>query len=208
MTLAGDFGFPTAMSSSFPILPTTLEERYHHYFPNSLWVSSGPELMNNNPVPCQVFPLVSGGSSGGNLFSSSSGFCNGVYVSSSSQACPSVSTVPRDRTTVSYISGEGQRQECSAETQSLQLINQPQEQKDMTWSSDQLQGFFDFPVLGPQAESSRTMVSSKEVHSKIEWPDWADQLISDDGIEPNWSELLGDPNVLNLDSKVRFLSYI
>ncbi|KAG7575965.1 Myb domain [Arabidopsis thaliana x Arabidopsis arenosa] len=158
--------------------------------------------MNNSPVPCQVFPLVSGGSSGGNLFSSSSGFCNGVYVSSSSQARPSVSTVPRDRMTVAHVSGEGQRQECSVETQSLQLINQPQEQKNMTWSSDQLQGFFDFPVPDPQAETSRTMVSSKEVLLKYEWPDWADQLISDDGLEPNWSELLGDPNVLNLDSKI------
>jgi len=74
----------------------------------------------------------------------------------------------------------------------------------MTWSSDQLQGFFDFPVPDPQAESSRTVVSSKDVLSKCEWPDWADQLISDDSLEPNWSELLGDPNVLNLDSKVRF----
>ncbi|CAH8259292.1 unnamed protein product [Arabidopsis lyrata] len=158
--------------------------------------------MNNSPVPCQVFPLVSGGSSGGNLFSSSSGFCNGVYVSSSSQARPSVSTVPRDRMTVAHVSGEGRRQGCSVETQSLQLINQPQEQKNMTWSSDQLLGFFDFPVPDPQAESSRTMVSSKEVLLKYEWPDWADQLISDDGLEPNWSELLGDPNVLNLDSKI------
>lgn len=205
MTLASDFGFPTAMPSSFP---TTLEERYyHHNFPNSLWVSSGQELMNNNPVPCQVFPLVSGGTSSGNLFSSSSGFCNGVYVSSSSQARPSVSNMPRDRTTVSHVSGVGQFQECSVQTQSLHLINQPQEQKNMTWSSDQLQGFFDFPVpADPQAESSNTMVSSEEVHSKSEWSDWANQLISDDGLEPNWSELLGDPNVLNLDSKVRFLS--
>ncbi|CAE5966083.1 unnamed protein product [Arabidopsis arenosa] len=186
------------MSSSF----TTLEEIYRHNFPNTLWVSSGQELMNNSPVPCQVFPLVSGGSSGGNLFSSSSGFCNGVYVSSSSQARPSVSTVQRDRMTVADVSGEGQRQECSVEIQSLQLINQPQEQKNMTWSSDQLQGFFDFPVPDPQAESSRTMVSSKEVLLKYEWPDWADQLISDDGLEPNWSELLGDPNVLNQDSKI------
>ncbi|XP_010463921.1 PREDICTED: myb family transcription factor PHL13-like isoform X2 [Camelina sativa] len=197
MTLARDYSFPTAMSSSF----ATLEERHHRNFPNILWVSSGQELMNNNPVPCQAFPLVSGGSSGGNSFSSSSGFCNGVYVSSSSQARPPVSTVPRGRTTVAHVSEEGQRQECSFDTQSLQVINQPQEQRNMTWSLDQLQGFFDIPVPVPQAESSRTMVSSKEVHSKNEWPDWADQLMSDDGLEP-WSELLGDSNALNLDSKI------
>lgn len=192
MTLASDFGFPTTMSSSFPLLPTTLDERYHHKFPNSLWVSSGQELMNN-PVPCQVFPLASGGSS--------SGFCNGMYVSAHER------NISQTRQSVSRVSGEGQRQESSVETQSLPVINQPQEQKDMSWSSDQLQGFFDFPVPDPQAESSRAMVISEEVHSKSEWPDWANQLISvDDGLEPNWSELLGDPNVLNQDLKVGFLS--
>ncbi|XP_024014879.1 myb family transcription factor PHL13 isoform X2 [Eutrema salsugineum] len=144
------------------------------------------ELMNN-PVPCQVFPLVSGGSS--------SGFCNGMYVSA------------HERTS-SQVSGEGQRQEFSVEgTQSLPVISQPREQKDMSWSSDHLQGFFDFPVPDPQAESSRAMVSSEELHSKSEWPDWANQLISvDDGVEPNWSELLGDPNVLDQDSKIPILS--
>ncbi|KAL0744432.1 hypothetical protein Bca4012_085945 [Brassica carinata] len=172
MTLTGDFGFQSAMSSFFPLLPTTLDERYHHHkSPNSLWVSSGQELMNN-PVPCQVFPLVSGGSS--------SGYCSGMYVSaherSSSQARQSVPHV-------------------SVETQSLPVTNQPQEQRDMSWPEDQLQGFFDFPVPDPQAESSS--------RAKSEWPDWANQMISvDDGLEPNWSELLGDPNVLNQDSKI------
>ncbi|KAF8107719.1 hypothetical protein N665_0118s0082 [Sinapis alba] len=128
----------------------------------------------NNPVPCQVFPLVSGGGS-------SSGYCSGVYVSaherSSSQA----------RQTVPHVSVE-----------TRPMINQTQEQKDMSWPEDQLQGFFDFPVSDPQAESSR---------AKSEWPDWANQMISvDDALEPNWSELLGDPNVLNPDSKRPTLS--
>uniref|UniRef100_A0A1J3H5D7 Protein PHR1-LIKE 1 n=1 Tax=Noccaea caerulescens TaxID=107243 RepID=A0A1J3H5D7_NOCCA len=138
----------------------------------------------NNPVPCQVFPMVSGGTC-----------CNdAMYVSAhernSSQTRPSVS----------HVFGEGQRQECYVKTHSLPLVNQPQEEhKDMSWSQDQLQRFFDFPVPDPQAESSRAMV-----HSKGEWPDWANQLISvDDSLEPNWSELLGDPNVvLNQDSKM------
>ncbi|XP_013587724.1 PREDICTED: protein PHR1-LIKE 1 isoform X2 [Brassica oleracea var. oleracea] len=164
MTLTGDFGFPTAMSSFFPLLPTTLDERYHHHkFPNSLWVSSSGQEPMNNPVPCQVFPLASGGTS--------SGYCNGTYVSSHER------------------SSSQTRQ--SVETQPLPVTNQPQGQRDMSWPEDQLQGFFDFP---PQAESSR---------AKSEWPDWANQMISvDDGLEPNWSELLGDPNVLNQDSKI------
>lgn len=32
-----------------------------------------------------------------------------------------------------------------------------------------------------------------ELHQKSEWQSWADQLI-DNGSEPNWSELLGDPS--------------
>ncbi|KAH0927897.1 hypothetical protein HID58_020153, partial [Brassica napus] len=166
MTLTGDFGFPpTAMSSFFPLIPTTLDERYHHHkFPNSLWVSSSGQEPMNNPVPCQVFPLASGGTS--------SGYCNGTYVSAQER------------------SSSQTRQ--SVETQSLPVTNQPQEQRDMSWPEDQLQGFFDFP---PQGESSS--------RAKSEWPDWANQMISvDDGLEPNWSELLGDPNVLNQDSKI------
>ncbi|CAF2118546.1 unnamed protein product [Brassica napus] len=57
-----------------------------------------------------------------------------------------------------------------------------------------LDEFFDFsyqvPVLNQQAER---VVSSVELHQKSEWQSWADQLI-DNGSEPNWSELLGDPS--------------
>ncbi|XP_018486013.2 myb family transcription factor PHL13 isoform X2 [Raphanus sativus] len=128
----------------------------------------------NNPVPCQVFPLVSGGGS-------SSGYCNSVYVSANERSSS------QTRQSVPHV---------SVETQSLPVTNQTQEQKDMSWPEDQLQGFFDFPVPDPQAESSS--------RAKTEWPDWANQMISvdDDGLEPNWSDLLGDPNVLNQDSKI------
>lgn len=125
----------------------------------------------NNPVPCQVFPLVSGGGS-------SSGYCSGVYVSAHERS-------------------SSQTRQVSVETQSLPVTNQTQEQKDMSWPEDQLQGFFDFPVPDPQAESSSS-------RAKTEWPDWANQMISvdDDGLEPNWSDLLVDPSVLNQDSKI------
>ena len=60
--------------------------------------------------------------------------------------------------------------------------------------ADPLDEFFDFsyqvPVLNQQAER---VVSSVELHQKSEWQSWADQLI-DNGSEPNWSELLGDPS--------------
>lgn len=194
MTLANDFRYSTAMSSSFSALHTTLEDRYNK-FPNSFWVSSGQELMNNNPVPCQV---VSGGNSGGHFFSPSSGFCNVSAVSPHGRNSQTpASTMPGDRLAM---------HDFPLETQSPSLLNHhPQE------FTDPLEEFFDFsdhvPVLNLQAESSGVrVVSSEELSKKSEWQDWADQLISaDDGQEPNWSELLGDPSDHNLSSKVRFL---
>ncbi|XP_010494125.1 PREDICTED: protein PHR1-LIKE 1-like [Camelina sativa] len=193
MTLANDFGYSTTMSSSFSALHLTVEDRYRK-FPNSFWVS-GQELMNN-PVPCQS---VSGGNSGGYLFSSSSGFCNVSAVSPlgrNSQTQPPVSTVPRDRLAM---------QDCTLEAQSSSLINHHQPQE----FTDPLQEFFDFsdhvPVQHLQAEESSgvRMDSSVELHKKSEWQDWADQLISvDDGSEPNWSDFLGDPRSHNQNSEI------
>nr|AAM61707.1 transfactor, putative [Arabidopsis thaliana] len=191
MTLANDFGYSTAMSSSYSALHTSVEHRYHK-LPNSFWVSSGQELMNN-PVPCQS---VSGGNSGGYLFPSSSGYCNVSAVlphGRNLQNQPPVSTVPRDRLAM---------QDCPLIAQSSLINHHPQE------FIDPLHEFFDFsdhvPVQNLQAESSGVRVdSSVELHKKSEWQDWADQLISvDDGSEPNWSELLGDSSSHNPNSEI------
>ncbi|CAH8390447.1 unnamed protein product [Eruca vesicaria subsp. sativa] len=171
MTMANDLGYSAAMSSSFSALHTSGEDRY----PNSFWGSSGQELMNN--------PVVSGGNSGGYMFPSPSGFCNVSAVSTHGkipQTQPPVSTMPQD---------------CFLEAQPLSLINH----HNLPEFSDPLEDFFDFsdhvPALNPQAESSGVkMGSSVELHEKSEWQSWADQLMSvDNGSEPNWSELLGDP---------------
>ncbi|XP_009129808.2 protein PHR1-LIKE 1 isoform X2 [Brassica rapa] len=170
---------PPFMSST---LHTSVEDRY----PNSFYGSSGQELMNN-PVPCQA---VSGGNSGGYMFPSPSGFCNVSPLSThgrASQTQPPVATTPSDRLAM---------QDCFLEAQSM---NHP-----LPEFSDPLDEFFDFsdhvPALNPQAESSDVMVGSTvEVHEKSEWQSWADQLMSvDNGSEPNWSELLGDPSPHNL----------
>nr|VDC92401.1 unnamed protein product [Brassica rapa] len=178
MTMANDFGY----STSFSALHTSVEDRY----PNSFYGSSGQELMNN-PVPCQA---VSGGNSGGYMFPSPSGFCNVSPLSThgrASQTQPPVATTP------------SARQDCFLEAQSSSLIHH----HPLPEFSDPFDEFFDFadhvPALNPQAESSDVMVgSSVEVHEKSEWQSWADQLMSvDNGSEPNWSELLGDPSPHN-----------
>ncbi|KAF3541875.1 hypothetical protein F2Q69_00024815, partial [Brassica cretica] len=163
-------------------LHTSVEDRY----PNSFYGSSGQELMNNHPVPCQV---VSSGNSGGYMFPSPSGFCNVSPLSTHGmipQTQPPVSTTPSDRLAM---------QDCFLEAQSM---NHP-----LPEFSDPLDEFFDFadhvPALNPQAESSDLRVgSSMELHENSEWQSWADQLMSvDNGLEPNWSELLGDPSPHN-----------
>ncbi|CAN8255662.1 unnamed protein product [Cochlearia groenlandica] len=190
MTLANDFGYSAAMSSSFSALhPISTEERYHKQLPNSFWGSSGQELMNN-PVPCQGF---SSGNSSGYLFSSPSGFCNVSAVSTHgrySQSQPPVSTMANDRSAM---------QDGPLEAQSSSLINQHSQQFTVP-----LEEFFDFsdhvPVQNQQRESNRV---TRDLHRKSEWQNWADQLISvDDGSEPNWSELLGEPSDHNPNSKI------
>nr|VDD28150.1 unnamed protein product [Brassica oleracea] len=183
MTLANDFGYSTAMSSSFSALHATVEDRYRK-FHSSFWGSSGQELMNN-PVPCHV-----DNSGGGYLFSSSSGYCNVSAVSAhgrTSQTHPPVSTMPSDRL---------------AMQSSLINNHQPQE------FSDPLDEFFDFSdhvsAPNPQEDGSGVkLVSSLELREKSEWQTWADQLMSvDNGSEPNWSELLGEPSPHNPNSQV------
>ncbi|KAJ4888051.1 Protein PHR1-LIKE 1 [Raphanus sativus] len=175
--MANDFGY----STSFSALHTPpVEDRY----PNSLWGSSGQELMNN-PVPYQVV------GSGGYMFPSPSGICNvspALSHGKMPQTQPPVATMPSDR------------QDCFLEAQSSSLMMNHQHLPEF---SDPLEDFFDFsdhvPVLNPtQGESGDLRVggSSVELHEKSEWQSWADQLMSD-GSEPNWSELLGDPNPHN-----------
>ncbi|KAF3501735.1 hypothetical protein F2Q69_00039741 [Brassica cretica] len=143
MTLANDFGYSTAMSSSFSALHATVEDRYRK-FHSSFWGSSGQELMNN-PVPCHV-----DNSGGGYLFSSSSGYCNVSDVSvhgRTSQTHPPVSTMPSDRL---------------AMQSSLINNHHPQE------FSDPLDEFFDFSdhvsAPNPQEDGSgqHQAVSSEE----------------------------------------------
>ncbi|KAL0692411.1 hypothetical protein Bca4012_059591 [Brassica carinata] len=176
--MANDFGY----STSFSALHTPVEDRY----PNSFWGSSGQELMNN--------PVVSGGNSGGYMFPSPSGFCNVSAHGKNPQTQPPVSTTPSDRLAM---------QDCFLEAQSSSLMNH----HHLPEFPDPLEDFFDFsdhvPALNPQTVSSDLRVggSTVELHEKSEWQSWADQLMSaDNGSEPNWSELLGDPSPHHIGS--------
>ncbi|KAJ0253083.1 Protein PHR1-LIKE 1 [Hirschfeldia incana] len=130
----------------------------------------------NNPVPYQVV------NSGGVYLT---GFCNVSTHGRTSQTQPPVSTMPSDRLAMQD--------------------HHPQEFSDPTL--DELFDFSDHvPAPNPQAESSGVRVdSSVDLHEKSEWQNWADQLMSvDNGSEPNWSELLGDPSPHDPNSQVQF----
>ncbi|XP_018452852.1 protein PHR1-LIKE 1 isoform X2 [Raphanus sativus] len=154
----------------------------------------------NNHVPYQVV------NSGGVYLS---GFCNVSAVSThgrTSQTQPPVSTMPSDRSSMqqppvfTMPSDRSSMQDCQ---QSSSLINHhPQE------FLDPLDELFDFSdhvsAPNPQAESSG-VVKVVDLHEKSEWQNWADQLMSvDNGSEPNWSELLGDPSPNNQNSQAQF----
>lgn len=177
-----------AISSSFPVLSTSLEENYSK-LSNSFQVSAEREPMSN---PQQIS-------------ASSSRFPDNIHFSSVSpherysQNSPFISQSLRDeaRLRSTHFS--------PSEGQATPLINHPEENKDNSWCIDPLQDFLDFPENDPGQtgllESNTGDIASDDRAKRIEW--WADQLISvEDGPEPNWSEVLADVNVTDARQKV------
>lgn len=177
-----------AISSSFPVLSTSLEENYSK-LSNSFQVSAEREPMSN---PQQIS-------------ASSSRFPDNMHFSSVSphgrysQNSPFISQSLRDeaRLRSTHFS--------PSEGQPTPLINHPEENKDNSWCIDPLQDFLDFPENDPGQtgllESNTGDIASDDRAKRIEW--WADQLISvEDGPEPNWSEVLADVNVTDAREKV------
>ncbi|KAL5768122.1 hypothetical protein ACOSP7_014702 [Xanthoceras sorbifolium] len=197
-------GFSAAMSSSFPALSTPLEEKYTK-LPDSFQVSTERELMTNPIIP-QTCPSAPNCVTVGHMFSSSSRVPNNMFISSVSpherhlRNSPFISQSPRDRAAFSPTHFS------TSEVHSTP-INYAEENKDIPWCVDPLQGFLDFPENVPVQTGlleSNTGDTAFDHHAKgTEWQEWADQLISvDDGLDPNWSEVLADVNAADSRSKV------
>ncbi|KAK0600542.1 hypothetical protein LWI29_015992 [Acer saccharum] len=90
--------------------------------------------------------------------------------------------------------------EPSEET-SEKNISSTEEMKALDLKTTCLVGFLCTLVL---CATLATPITSFDGHAKgTEWQEWADQLISvDDGLDPNWSELLADANAADARSKV------
>ncbi|XP_043720813.1 protein PHR1-LIKE 1-like [Telopea speciosissima] len=195
-----------AMSSSLPVLPIPLEQKYPK-LPDSPQVSFERELMTN-PMPPRGSSMVTNSSVVGHIFSSDSGFSSDLQFSSVSPH----ERHSRNAPFISQLSNNGASlpltpSSHSGPFQSRALSHYSKESSDVSWCTDPLQGFLDYPDSVPtqncQIESSGGGVMASEDHTKRnDWQEWADQLITDDdALAPNWNELLVDNNSVGLEPK-------
>ncbi|THG10483.1 hypothetical protein TEA_012511 [Camellia sinensis var. sinensis] len=192
-----NMGFSGAISSSFPVFPTPLEENYPK-FTDSFQVSSERELMMNSISP-QPTPLDSNSGTVGNLFSSASGFSTDVHFSSVSPQARCFHNSPF----ISQSSSDGASlppiHSSHSGLHSTQLINYPEGNNDMSWTTDLLQDFLDFPenipVQNGQVETITGVMASQEHVKRTDWQEWAHQSISVDDaldLDSNWSDIPDD----------------
>ncbi|XP_022719031.1 protein PHR1-LIKE 1-like isoform X2 [Durio zibethinus] len=191
------------MSSSFPALPTPFKVSYP-MLSGPLQVSSGREVMKASVLPKEsLLPLPTDGTPG-NLFPSLSITTNDMHASAlardqHSQNPAFISQSSRELASLPPI-------DSSFSEQPSALINHPQE-NNVSWCLDRLQNFLDLPenVPGPNelVESSTGVMASNDHNKRINWQEWADQLISvDDALDTDWNEILGDTNVSDPKLKV------
>ncbi|OWM81521.1 protein PHOSPHATE STARVATION RESPONSE 1-like [Punica granatum] len=181
-----------ALSSSLPVLPTPLEERYPK-LPDSLQVTMEKEL-TTGPLT-HTIPVPSSSGAVGHIFSSNSGYSADLHISSVSPQ----EKHPRDTTPFISQSSTGK-----ASTLPLQATASTQCTEKNSWCPDPLPDFLDFaadsPVQGTQMENNNSGpgIPVSEDFKPTNWQEWADQLINeDDSLTSTWNELLVDNSVSN-----------
>ncbi|XP_068321979.1 protein PHOSPHATE STARVATION RESPONSE 1-like isoform X1 [Pyrus communis] len=199
-------GVPSTVSSSLPVLPTSLEET-HPKLPDSQQVSIERELMTRPVV--HAGHLTSNSGVVGHIFSSSSGFSTDLHYSTLSPH----EKQPKNSPFISQSSSSAAlplpHSPHSGFLQSTESCPYPKENSG-SWCTDPLPGFLDFPVNNhienSQIESSSCsgIMAADEFVKRHDWQEWADQLITDDdALTSNWNELLVD-NVTDLEQKMKY----
>ncbi|XP_010264912.1 PREDICTED: protein PHOSPHATE STARVATION RESPONSE 1 isoform X2 [Nelumbo nucifera] len=197
-----------AMSSSLPVLPTPLEEKYPK-LPDSQQVSLEREIMANS-VPPHATQLASNSGVVGHMFSSASGFTTDLHFSSAPHERHFTNAPFISQSSSDGISLPLTRSSHSGVFQSRPMSHYPRENNNISWSADQLQSFLDFPENVPtqnnQVESSNSGIMPSDDNTKrSDWQEWADQLIRDDDPStPNWNELLADTNVADTELETAY----
>ncbi|KAG5549712.1 hypothetical protein RHGRI_014871 [Rhododendron griersonianum] len=193
-----------AMSSSLPVFRTPLEEKYPK-LPDSFHFSSEHELMTHSISPRSTL-LASKTGTVGHMFSSASSLPPDVHFSSVSPQA----RYPSDAPFISQTSGNGTSfppiQSYHTGVQSTPLTIYPKESNDMSWTTDSLQSFLDFPenvlMQSGQVESTIGIMASEDHAKRINWQEWAELIDVDDALESDWSDILGDVNVQDPKPKV------
>ncbi|KAI7743601.1 hypothetical protein M8C21_000800 [Ambrosia artemisiifolia] len=75
-----------------------------------------------------------------------------------------------------------------------------------SWCTDSLSDFLDYTENSPLQSSNLQLMPSEDVGKPNDWQDWADQLITDDddGVSPNWNEILVDTPVADQHPKMAY----
>ncbi|XP_010696488.2 protein PHOSPHATE STARVATION RESPONSE 1 isoform X3 [Beta vulgaris subsp. vulgaris] len=167
-------GASGALSSSLPVLPCTLEEKYPK-FPNSQQVSLERDLVTD-PLVFHPNPLPSSVKIVGHMFSSSSG-----YARPSNHADLIHSSASNTRgNNISWCSDSGPGFPDFTSHTSLQ--------------NGHIQG---------NADGGSNLITHEELLKRNDWQEWADQLITDDeSLSSNWGDLLIDTSTPNHETKM------
>ncbi|XP_071719623.1 protein PHOSPHATE STARVATION RESPONSE 1-like [Rutidosis leptorrhynchoides] len=121
----------------------------------------------------------------GPIFSSSSGVSSDLHYSS-------VITHEKHSELAPFIS---QSSGVFQSTASSQYIK---ENNNNSWCTDSLPDFLDYPQNTP-------IMPSEDLGKQNDWQDWADQLISEDGVlTPDWNEILIDTSIVDPEPKMAY----
>ncbi|XP_061340389.1 protein PHR1-LIKE 1-like [Gastrolobium bilobum] len=174
------------MSSSSPVLPTPMENKYMKP-PDSCQLSPPVRDLTANPASLQATSsnLIR---SVGQMFSSPAECPGDIPFSPASQHDRQY----RDSPFISQTLGDN----APSEIHSTTYISHPQERDDISWGPDPYQDILSFPenvsVQHDQVENSACYMNDDNV-KKSDFGEWVDQLMSiDDSLQPNWSQLLDD----------------
>ncbi|KAK4344728.1 hypothetical protein RND71_034904 [Anisodus tanguticus] len=184
-------GASGALSSSLPVFPTALGEKYSK-FPDLQQTSMEKELKQHPGTVVSSLPSNNGAV--GLMFSSSSGFSADLHFTSvppqekHSGPAPFISQSTNSETSI-LLPHSGVLQS----TASSQYLNENNE----SWCIDPLPNFLDpFPVQNSQVASS---------NKQSDWQQWADLVINDeDALTSNWNEIMADTSIADSELKMQY----
>ncbi|KAL3647705.1 hypothetical protein CASFOL_008673 [Castilleja foliolosa] len=199
-----NFGASTALSSSFPILPTPLQETCPTF--------SRPHQLMQRP-PSVVSPLSSDSGVSGHIFSSSSGFSTDLHFSSVQQQEKHLTQSPFISQSTSSVKSVILPNSVDSMVLQSTASSQFNKGSNDSWSTDVLPDFLDFPmsttILNGQLDGGHNdgiAVPSEDLGKPNDWQDWADQLITDNDalITTDWNGLLADASIADAQPKASY----